>query len=102
KPYLCLTAPSGAQWTWNEPSVSERIEGKAEEFCQVVTQVRNIADTELVVSGQSATAWMAVAQCFAGPVRTPPAPGTRRLLSSHSANPDCTQQGVRNDSTAPM
>ncbi len=97
KPYLCLTAPSGAQWSWNEPSASERIEGTAEDFCQVVTQVRNVADTGLVVTGPAATAWMAVAQCFAGPVRTPPAPGTRR-----PANPDCPQQGARNDSAAPL
>ena len=88
KPHLCLTAPSGAQWRWNEPSTSERIEGTAEEFCQVVTQVRNVADTGLRVSGPSANAWMAVAQCFAGPVRTPPAPGTRGPLSGRPANTD--------------
>ena len=78
-PYLVLTAPSGEIWTYNEPSEAERIEGLAEEFCQVVTQVRNIADTELEVVGEIATDWMSKAQCFAGPPETPPAPGVRRI-----------------------
>lgn len=80
KPHLRLAAPSGAIWTWNEPSESDRIEGAAEEFCQVVTQVRHIADTRLAAKGAAATAWMAQAQCFAGPPETPPAPGTRRTM----------------------
>ena len=76
-PYLRLTAPSGAIWEWNEPSDTDRIEGSAAEFCHVVTQGRNIADTALVVTGEPARIWMSVAQCFAGPPETPPAPGTR-------------------------
>lgn len=78
RPHLVLTAPSGEIWTYNEPSDAERIEGLAEAFCQVVTQVRNIADTQLQVTGPNATDWMARAQCFAGPPETPPAPGVRR------------------------
>jgi uncharacterized protein (TIGR03084 family) len=78
KPHLRLAAPSGALWTWNDPSETDLVEGAAEEFCQVVTQVRNIADTRLAVRGAAAEAWMATAQCFAGPPETPPAPGTRR------------------------
>jgi hypothetical protein len=54
------------------------LEGRATEFCQVVTQCRNIADTSLKVSGDVARQWMAVAQCFAGPPQDPPAPGVRR------------------------
>jgi uncharacterized protein (TIGR03084 family) len=81
QPHVRLTAPSGETWTWNEPSESELVSGTAEAFCQVVTQVRNVADTALVVRGAAATAWMATAQCFAGPPETPPAPGTRRTLS---------------------
>lgn len=76
-PHLVLTAPSGAVWTYGEPSETERIEGPAEAFCQVVTQVRNVADTPLKVSGPVATDWMHKAQCFAGGPETPPAPGTR-------------------------
>ena len=81
RPHLVLTAPSGAIWTYNEPAGEERIEGLAEEFCQVVTQVRNVADTGLRVTGANASAWMQRAQCFAGPPETPPAPGERRIRS---------------------
>ncbi len=79
QPHLVLSAPSGEIWTFNEPSQAHRVEGRAEEFCQVVTQVRNIADTALEVTGTSAVDWMSKAQCFAGPPETPPAPGSRRM-----------------------
>ena len=82
RPYVCLTSPSGAVWTWNAASESDRIEGRATEFCQVVTQVRNIADTRLKVSGEPALRWMRIAQCFAGLPETPPAPGTRFRATS--------------------
>jgi len=77
RPALNLQAPSGADWEW--PSVPEagRIEGSAVEFCRVVTQTRNIADTDLVLTGKVAREWMSIAQCFAGPPEDPPAPGTR-------------------------
>lgn len=77
-PYVRLDAPSGAVWEWNTPSSDNAVEGDAEEFCQVVAQTRNVADTKLKVTGEVASAWMAIAQCFAGPPETPPAPGTRR------------------------
>ncbi len=76
-PHLVLTAPSGELWTHGDPSETERIEGLAEEFCQVVTQTRNIADTSLKVTGPVATDWMSKAQCFAGGPSKPPPPGTR-------------------------
>ena len=76
-PYLRLLSPSGAVWEFNQPNADECIEGLAEEFCQVVTQTRNIADTRLQVTGENAGRWMALAQCFAGPPVNPPAPGTR-------------------------
>jgi len=77
KPYVRLTAPSGAIWNWNDERDDERIEGDAVQFCQVVTQSRNIADTELTVSGDNARLWMSIAQCFAGPVENPPTEGER-------------------------
>jgi uncharacterized protein (TIGR03084 family) len=77
-PFLKLTAPSGAIWTYGEDSTEERIEGAADAFCQVVTQTRNIADTDLKVTGPGATDWMSKAQCFAGAPEAPPAPGTRK------------------------
>ena len=76
-PHVVLKAPSGAIWQWGTPSDAERITGLAEEFCQVVCQTRNIADTDLDVNGPIATEWMAKAQCFAGPPKQPPAPRTR-------------------------
>jgi len=78
-PLVRLTAPSGAVWEWNADKAlpGERIEGSATEFCQVVTQTRNVADTKLAVTGPTAQDWMLRAQCFAGPPNDPPAPGTR-------------------------
>ena len=74
-PRLRLAAPSGAIWEYGEGD--DLIEGSATEFCQVVTQCRNIADTSLEVTGDVAQHWMAVAQCFAGPPQDPPPAGTR-------------------------
>jgi uncharacterized protein (TIGR03084 family) len=81
-PHVALTAPSGEIWTFGEHSDQDVISGSATEFCQVVTQCRNIADTNLAVTGENAMAWMRVAQCFAGPPNDPPAPGTRRRRTS--------------------
>ncbi len=78
KPFVSLRSPAGEQWCWNEERDDERIEGDAGEFCQVVTQVRNVADTRLQVTGSNAKRWMAIAQCFAGGAEDPPAPGERR------------------------
>lgn len=80
-PYVCLDAPDGTQWEWNEPSDSDYVRGSALEFCHVVTQGRNVADTTLEYAGPAASAWMPIAQCFAGPPETPPAVG-HRVFSS--------------------
>ena len=77
RPQLVLTLPSGKVQIFGEDAGEERIEGAAEEFCQVVTQCRNIADTSLKVSGANANRWMGAAQCFAGPPQDPPPPGAR-------------------------
>jgi uncharacterized protein (TIGR03084 family) len=77
-PHVRLDGPAGDVWEWNTPQPANSVSGSALEFCQVVTQVRSIADTRLAVTGAPAQAWMAIAQCFAGPPETPPAPGTRR------------------------
>jgi len=76
-PQVRLTGPSGAIWSWNEENNDDLIEGSATGFCQVVAQTRNVADTDLSVSGDTARQWMAIAQCFAGPANDPPAPGQR-------------------------
>ncbi|MGL5837215.1 MAG: TIGR03084 family metal-binding protein [Sphingorhabdus sp.] len=79
-PRLRLKAPSGSIWEYgaDNDEGGNLIEGNASEFCQVVTQCRNISDTALSVHGPAATRWMAVAQCFAGPPNDPPQAGTRR------------------------
>jgi uncharacterized protein (TIGR03084 family) len=73
--YVALTAPDGEQWTWGDAEVVDRVEGDAVEFCLVVTQRRDIADTGLAIRGPIATKWMEIAQAFAGP------PGTGRSPS---------------------
>lgn len=65
-----LAAPDGGTWTWGEHA-ENAVTGDALDFCLVVTQRRNVADTGLWVTGPVATEWMAVAQAFAGP----PGPG---------------------------
>ena len=76
-PYVRLDAPSGDVWEFGEPDDEERICGSAVDFCHVVTQGRNVADTSLSVTGPIATRWMSIAQCFAGAAVDPPAPGER-------------------------
>jgi uncharacterized protein (TIGR03084 family) len=65
--YLELIAPSGAIWTYGEPTADNRITGSARDFCRVVTQRRHVADTDLRASGPSAEEWLRLAQAFAGP-----------------------------------
>ena len=82
RPHLRLTAPSGEIWTYNDPSEAELIEGAADQFCQVVTQTRNIADTKLRVVGPNAAELdvQGAVLCRRGrasaPARRPPHPET--------------------------
>ncbi|MCU1647619.1 MAG: hypothetical protein JWN03_7894 [Nocardia sp.] len=62
-----LDAPDAdEQWTWGPEDAAHRVAGPAEDFVLVVTQRRNVADTELAVTGDVASSWMAIAQAFAG------------------------------------
>ena len=79
KPYLKLQSPSGKIWEFNNKNHSNFIEGSAEEFCQVVTQVRNVKDVNLKVHGLTSKKWMSIAQCFAGKAEAPPKPGKRKV-----------------------
>jgi uncharacterized protein (TIGR03084 family) len=65
--YVELTAPSGATWAYGDTTAANRIAGSATDFCRVVTQRRNVADTDLRITGAAAQDWMRVAQAFAGP-----------------------------------
>jgi uncharacterized protein (TIGR03084 family) len=72
-----LAAPSGARWVWGSADAVDRVDGSALDFCLVVTQRRNIADTALAVTGDTAREWLSIAQAFAGtpgPGRPPGAP----------------------------
>jgi uncharacterized protein (TIGR03084 family) len=77
---VTLTAPSGEPWQWTigeavDGDAAAVVEGPALDFCLVVTQRRNLADTDLIVTGDLAVDWMSIAQAFAGP----PGPGRRAL-----------------------
>jgi hypothetical protein len=83
---VVLTAPSGEEWTWEVGGGGDAgagaahagsVSGSALDFCLVVTQRRNLADTDLVIQGDAATEWMGIAQAFAGP----PGPGREPLGS---------------------
>lgn len=67
---VALRGPSGTTRIWNDEE-SASITGPVEDFCLVVAQRRNPADTHLVMEGGLARRWMEIAQVFAGP----PGPG---------------------------
>lgn len=75
-PKLELISPEGILWEFGD-MYAGAIKGNATAFCQVMTQTRNISDTDLLVEGEIAKNWMAHAQCFAGPPVKPPQPGLR-------------------------
>jgi uncharacterized protein (TIGR03084 family) len=66
-----LTAPSGELWTWGPEDAVQSVRGPAYDFCLLVTQRVNRADTGLVAVGDDAEHWLSIAQAFAGP----PGPG---------------------------
>lgn len=73
EPYVCLGGPAGDVWEWGTPSLADRVDGPALDFCLVATQRRHLADTSLSTTGESARQWMQIAQAFAG------TPGPGRL-----------------------
>lgn len=78
-PYVELQPPQGGEaWTWGDPASPEYVRGTAVDFCLLVTQRRNLADTGLVYSDGAAREWLSIAQCFAGDPADAPAPGVRK------------------------
>jgi uncharacterized protein (TIGR03084 family) len=79
-----LAAPGGGQWTWGPDDAADRVTGTALDFCLVVTQRRHRTDTGLVISGQTAGQWIAIAQAFAGAAGRgrPPRTATRAGAAS--------------------
>lgn len=84
-PYVELHGPGSDVWTWGDASAPDSVRGPALDFCLVVTQRRNVADTLLDVRGSTAAAWMQVAQCFAGEPALGPAPGVRHIVYEEAA-----------------
>lgn len=85
--YVELVGPSGERWTWGEPRSSDSVLGPALDFCWVVTQRRHLTDTDLIITGDAARAWMAIAQAFAGPPGAGRQPGQLVRLRRQSAWP---------------
>ena len=70
--FVILTLPWGEMLRFGHPESLDKVEGPAKDFALVVTQRKSFERTSLVIQGDVAHEWMAVAQCFAGP------PGDRR------------------------
>lgn len=71
-----LASPGGEIWSWGPEDAENSVRGDALDFCLVVTQRRHVEDTDLVTTGSTAHEWMRLAQAFAGPPETGPAPGS--------------------------
>jgi uncharacterized protein (TIGR03084 family) len=76
-----LVGPGGDQWVWGDEAAPDRVVGPALDFCLVVTQRRNVADTALSIQGPLAEDWMGIAQAFAGG----PGPGRPPASEARSA-----------------
>jgi uncharacterized protein (TIGR03084 family) len=61
-----LLSPHGEGWSWGPHDASDRVSGAAEDFVLAVTQRRHWTETALTVAGPVATAWLDIAQAFAG------------------------------------
>ncbi|MFB7664288.1 TIGR03084 family metal-binding protein [Kitasatospora sp. NPDC056138] len=62
-----LTAPDGELWTWGAEDAEDRVTGPALDFCLLVTKRRHRDDLVLRAEGATASAWLPIAQAFAGP-----------------------------------
>jgi uncharacterized protein (TIGR03084 family) len=62
-----LVAPSGERWSWGPQDAAQSVRGPAYDFCLLVTQRVNRADTDLAALGDDAEHWLGIAQAFAGP-----------------------------------
>ena len=62
-----LTGPSGDIWSWGLEEAKDMVKGPAEDFCLVMVHRRHVADTDLIINGETAQQWMSIAQAYAGP-----------------------------------
>lgn len=65
-----LAAPGGGTWSFGPEGAKDRVSGSALDFCLIVVQRRNRADTALAVEGTTAQRWLEIAQAYAGPPAT--------------------------------
>jgi uncharacterized protein (TIGR03084 family) len=70
-----LSGPSGEVWRWGPEEAQDTVKGPAEDFCLVVVQRRHVADTDLIIHGETARQWMSIAQAYAGPPTAGRKPG---------------------------
>lgn len=83
-----LDDPDGGRpWAWGDSSSANRVSGRAEDFCLVVTRRRHVDDTDLQLAGPVATQWMTIAQAYAGPPGAGRTPGQFERDSDAGRNP---------------
>ncbi|WP_214320707.1 TIGR03084 family metal-binding protein [Nonomuraea sediminis] len=70
-----LVMPDGQVWSAGPQDAGNVVRGPMLDFCLLVTQRVHLADTSLEVTGETAGAWAAIAQAFAGPPGKGRAPG---------------------------
>jgi len=73
------SGPEGEAWE-RPGNDAGLLEGSALNFAPVVTQCRVPSDTRLVASGESALAWLPIAQCFASAPQDPASMGSRQPI----------------------
>lgn len=62
-----LTAPSGNRWEFGPADAKQRIEGRAADFCLLITRRRHRDDLSMTASGAAAEEWLDLAQAYRGP-----------------------------------
>jgi uncharacterized protein (TIGR03084 family) len=72
---VVITSPSGELRTWGPEKATDIVRGSAEDFCLVVVQRRNLADTQLAIKGATTCQWLSIAQTYAGLPGAGPKPG---------------------------
>jgi uncharacterized protein (TIGR03084 family) len=87
---VVLTAPDGSAWAWGPPDAADRVEGDALDFCLLVIQRRHRDDTGLRATGAVASAWLGLAQAFAGP----PGPGRPSAAESSAAESSAAESSA--------
>jgi uncharacterized protein (TIGR03084 family) len=73
---VALTLPGGTVVEHGPQDARQTVTGSAYDFALVVTQRLDPAAADLTVTGEDATAWLSIAQAFAGP------PGTGRPVDA--------------------